>query len=203
MSFEEIIDILNDERTDAKFDLTSCNEEQELLDCRIEFAKSEIARVDADLARARSDFNDTVEKYAELVVRGVNFLNGNAKGWAKPDKISITDLELDNSHMCVLGQLAAKSALRSAGWDLTRPDWDTDSTDFEYSDALRAFKKEDEDWDEYEHGFDWTNDAHVGATLGDNETGYEILNHLWAEAIRLRRGKKKVTAQKLAKAVRI
>ncbi len=163
-------------------------------------------KVEDSINELHEGFNTTSRNYAERVVRGVGFLNENAQGWAKPDKLKLSDLDLSDTRRCVLGQLAARSALRSAGWDLAEARQGSDPGrvgDYDYSDATVAFSSKYPDFDAEDYGFEWDNEVHGEGLFSDSTAAYEILNHLWTKAIKLRRSKKKVTVDKLFKAVEI
>lgn len=125
---------------------------------------------------------------ADRVVRGVNFLNDNVPGWSSKEKLSIPDLDLCSTNRCVLGQLAAKSALTSAGYNLTRVNKGDN-----YEAAINALNIDGAD-----HGFDILG---IDFVLGKEEevNDYFVLNHMWVEAIKRTRKGKKVTNKKLVK----
>lgn len=123
--------------------------------------------------------------YARYVAKGVRFLNSKVPGWTRPNKLAISDLDLRDIHSCVLGQLAAKSALTGAGYDLTeryRPD---------FWDAEHAMQIKGSDY-----GFNLT-DPDKTRTDRQSHAEYDALNHLWAHAIRLTRRGEKVTVARL------
>lgn len=149
--------------------------------------------LDIQIAERRKQLKKATKAYAKRVVNGHHLLQDLVPGWTREDKIDISTLELSDGTQCVLGQLAAKSALTSAGFQL---DYDEDEGETpSYEHALVAL-----DIEPYEYGFntDSTVDYKVGIT--DTE-GYFLLNHLWSEVIlRIRLGKP-VTVKNLVKSV--
>lgn len=128
----------------------------------------------------RRDLREMQKHYARLVYRGVNeVLEKRVPGWQK--KIHLPTLDLENADHCVLGQLAAKSALTSAGFDLEG------GSDFWAATYVLDISSQ-------EFGFDITN-GHEDRT----DDAYYVLNHLWTRAIRLRKAGKKVTINELTK----
>lgn len=126
--------------------------------------------------------NPFILYYATFVAKGVRFLNKNVPGWTRPNKLAITDLNLRDARSCVLGQLAAKSALTGAGYELTEnPD---------YFDAVASMQI-----DGKEYGFNVSN-FHLNS-LDTERDSFHALNHLWAHAIRLTRRGEKVTVAAL------
>lgn len=143
------------------------------------------------LAQRRKELEGAVDGYAKRVVAGVKLLDKLLlPNWDR--KIKLSDLELENTQRCVLGQLAAKSALRSAGYSLGREDAD-------YNDAVTALDIEPEDY-----GFNSSMEIDGGVEDGlSDDAAFGILNHLWSEAIRLRRKGLSVNATALKKAVQV
>lgn len=123
--------------------------------------------------------------YARYVAAGVRFLNKNVPGWTRPNKLAISDLDLRDIHSCVLGQLAAKSALTGAGYDLS----ERYSPDYWDAEQIMQIKGSD-------YGFNLT-DPDKDRTTHEAMIEYDALNHLWTHAIRLTRRGEKVTVAAL------
>lgn len=118
---------------------------------------------------------------AERVVLGVEFLNEHVPGWTAEDKLHLGELDLADMDHCVLGQLVANSALRSAGFDMD----ETNPYSQRYTRAIDALRIRGA-----EYGFD----IDTGTNSQDE---YGVLNHLWTHAIRRTRKGKSVTVGKL------
>lgn len=122
-----------------------------------------------------------ITKYAPLVVDGVKLLNKQLlPTWLK--KITLTNLELNDGQRCVLGQLAAKSAIRSAGYELYGDDYEA---------AIAALGIEGDDF-----GFN-VNCRIDNENEFDDDQGMYALNHLWVTAIKILRKGEKVTEKSL------
>lgn len=142
------------------------------------------------LAERRKELEGAIDGYAKRVVAGVKLLDKLLlPNWDR--KIKLSDLELENTQRCVLGQLAAKSALRSAGYSLGREDAD-------YNDAITALDIEPADY-----GFNTNMEIEESVEELHDNISFSILNHLWSEAIRLRRKGLSVNATALKKAVQV
>lgn len=117
-----------------------------------------------------------VRAYAGRVVKGVKLLDEKIPGWER--KVTLKDLDLADVNCCVMGQVAAKGALADAGYTVRddHPDYGTGVN------ALGIVG------DEYGFNSDWDIDTRFGLRdEGDDAAAFDILNHLWAEAIRQRR----------------
>lgn len=142
----------------------------------------------------RAVLNATLEVrgYAKRVAKGVRFCNETLPTWIT--KIELSDLELSDGNMCVLGQLAAKSAITSAGYALDERKMEEGSG---YIAATAAL-----DIKGFDYGFDIPSAGDdVGLGTLDGVETYALLNHLWAEAILRTRQGKKISASKLAQCV--
>jgi hypothetical protein len=130
-----------------------------------------------------------VEEAARRIVKGVELLNEKVPTWI--NKIELDDLELEDSRQCVLGQAAAKSALRAAGYFAEMPIIPGGEGELDYSDAVDALGI-----DGTRYGFDV---ADEDVPEDDYKATYGDLNHLWTSAILLVRQGKKVTVKRLLK----
>lgn len=138
------------------------------------------------------NFELTAKAYAPRVVAGVAFLERKVPLWASADKLALSDLDLSNGTSCVLGQLAAKSAITSAGYEL-RNDIN------EYMSAVDALGIRGEDYGfNYDEALEKSLPQDDDDAREDNES-YWVLNHLWTAAIRRIRKGKKVSPKRLLK----
>lgn len=199
-SFEERLDALYEARAVGKAKIAQAER-------TIEAEEDALNGVHSELDILLSDLNLTADRYADAVLKGVQFLNENARGWTKKDKLSISDLNLSSGEECVLGQLAAKSALTSAGWQLLDEDDDQiPDGEGDYEAAINAFSKKFPGFSGAEYGFDWANSLHADSLSlrGASDAsviGYNLLNHMWTAAIERQRSKKKVEKKHLLKSV--
>lgn len=142
------------------------------------------------LENARSDLLDVVSEYADRVVAGVGILDEKLRStW--PKKIELSELDLSDASQCVLGQLAAKSALRSAGYVF---DIDPDTTP-DYGNAVEVLEIEGD-----EYGFNTDHSLNEGIEWEDPDA-FGLLQHLWTEAIRIRKRGEVVTRSALTAVV--
>ena len=140
---------------------------------------------DKALEQKRKAVNKEVKVVAARVLKGHTFLQNKLPGWTK--KVVLRDLMMEDGQVCVLGQLHAKSALRSAGYAIN-PDSDT-----RYTEACNVLGL----GDGVAFGFD-ISESYDGCDI-PQEASYEVLNHLWERAIRLTKGNRAVTVESLTK----
>lgn len=137
-----------------------------------------------------------VNKYitimARRVVKGHGLLQKKVPAWTS--KIDLPTLSLRNGDECVLGQLHAKSALASAGFNID-PD-----TEHRYTDActVLGLGTDSDDWVAGDlAGFNVDESTDNKYEVNDTQA-YEVLNHLWERAIRLTRGNRPVTVESVS-----
>jgi hypothetical protein len=124
-----------------------------------------------------------VKNCASRVAKGTRLVDKKIPATWK--KVTLSELDLSSPTSCVLGQAIVKSAFTAAGYNVksaySRP---------VYGDATDIL-----DISGVEHGFDISQEGDVEHLAASEE--YDILNHLWVEAIRQRRRGEKVTARSL------
>lgn len=155
-------------------------------------ARRDLKQAKAEAKHAATLARKGVRAYSTRVVKGVRLLNeklgqGN---WSRPSKLAISNLDLASGSKCVLGQLAAKSAITSAGYELYGAD--------DYSGAVDAL-----DINGTQYGFDTDTDLNEELGLEDTMDGFGILNHMWAEAIRMTRKGEPVTSAALVRSFKV
>lgn len=153
-----------------------------------EWDERRLTHAHVEAADEREVLTTAIRSYANRVALGVRFLNRTLPTWLK--KIKISELELSNASNCVLGQLATKSAITSAGYDLRG--------DINYHGAVSVLKI-----DGFRYGFNYASDEDGEALDVDEDTGFYILNHLWTTAIHMSKRGEKVSGPALAKLMKV
>lgn len=149
-----------------------------------------------------ANFRATAKAYAPLVVNGARLLREQVPQWTSEEKLNLSDLDLANGEQCVLGQLAAKSAITAAGFEMSvgRHNYIGATEAMEIAGEDFGFDLNDDLESSLPHPLEWVEDdgEERFGSRHSNES-FWVLNHLWVIAIQLGRKGKKVTTKRLLK----